>query len=81
MRLDDELDTSLSKYPHLRDTLAVLLLIMAKLAQIEGGPHASMLELYLKGTYLTSPYQESHYNRVLSPVRYTQYLITRIRHM
>ena len=37
MRLDDELDTSLSKYPHLRDTLAVLLLIMAKLAQIEGG--------------------------------------------
>jgi hypothetical protein len=40
-----------------------------------------VLELYLKGTYVTYPYLEFCCARVLSHIRYTQYLITTIRHM
>ena len=42
--------------------------------------HLSMLKLYQKGTYVTYPYLESPYNRVLSHIRYTPYLITMRKH-
>jgi hypothetical protein len=40
-----------------------------------------LFELYLRGTYVTYPNLGSHYARVLSPVRYIQYLITMMHHM
>ncbi len=35
-----------------------------------------VLELYLKGTYITYPYLEYHESRLLSPIRLPRYLIT-----
>ena len=62
MHLADELDTSFSKYLHLKDALAVSSLTMAMLARIEGGPPCIMVALLIsKGlvgpqpTTLTSP--------------------------
>jgi hypothetical protein len=49
MHLADELNTSFSQYPHLRDTLAISSLTASKLAQIKGGAPFIMVALtYLK---------------------------------
>ena len=50
MCLADKLDTSFSKYPYRWDALAISLLTMTKLAQIEGGaPYIVVALLILKG--------------------------------